>query len=75
MKLHQIQQRLIEAFPGSEVEVTDLTGTKDHIEVVIAAPQFAALPRIQQHQAVMKVFAEELKTEEIHALSIRSKSL
>jgi stress-induced morphogen len=32
------------------------------------------MSRIQMHQAVMKVFDPELKTGEVHALSIRAKA-
>lgn len=72
MSPEQMKQRLMQAFPDGEVEVTDLTGTQDHYEVYVSSKQFAGLPRIQQHQKVMAAFAAELKTGEVHALSIRT---
>ena len=66
-------ERLQKAYPDGSVEVVDLTGTQDHWEVTVESTAFKNLSRIQQHQAVMAVFGPELKTGEVHALSIRTK--
>ena len=73
MSPEQLKSRLHLAYPGEPVEVTDLTGTHDHYEVYVESSKFQGLSRIEQHQAVMAVFAPELKTGEVHALSIRTK--
>lgn len=75
MKPETMKQRLKETFQDGLVEVVDLTGTEDHYEVFIESKQFKGLSRIQQHQKVMAVFSPELKTGEVHALSIRTKIL
>ncbi|WP_235044599.1 BolA/IbaG family iron-sulfur metabolism protein [Pseudobdellovibrio exovorus] len=71
-----MKQRLIQAYPdadaNTEIEVIDLTGTADHWEVSVKSSAFQGLTRIEQHQHVMKAFAAELKTGEVHALSIRT---
>ena len=75
MKIEEMKQRLIEAYPDanpSDIQVFDLTGTSDHWEVAVSSKQFAGLSRIEQHQHVMKAFAAELKTGEVHALSIKT---
>lgn len=72
MSPDQMKQRLSEFFPGSLVQVTDLTGTEDHYEVYVRSSKFNGQSRIEQHQTVMAAFAEELKTGEVHALSIRT---
>lgn len=76
MKIEEIKQRLIEAYPDAhtenEIMVHDLTGTSDHWEVSIQSSAFKGLSRIEQHQHVMKAFAPELKTGEVHALSIKT---
>jgi stress-induced morphogen len=72
MQAEQIKARLIETFPDAEVAVRDLTGTQDHWQVQISTNSFQGLSRIQQHQAVMKVFDPELKTGEVHALSLKT---
>lgn len=73
MSPQEMKSRLEQAYPGGAVEVVDLTGTQDHYEVFVESPAFAGLSRIQQHQHVMAVFGPELKTGEVHALSIRTK--
>ncbi len=73
MTLEMMKDRLLQAYPDSTVEVFDLTGTQDHWEVVVESQAFQGLSRIQQHQAVMAVFGPELKTGEVHALSIKTK--
>ncbi len=75
MKLEQMKQRLTENFPDGKIEVYDLTGGEDHWEVAIESSAFQGLTRIQQHQKVMACFAPELKTGEVHALSIKTKLL
>lgn len=66
--------RLESAFPQGQVEVRDLTGTEDHYEVYVKSSLFAGLSRMEQHQKVMAAFAAELKTGEVHALSIRTQA-
>lgn len=72
MSPEQMKSRLQQHFPESAVEVVDLTGTEDHYEVFVKSNAFAGLTRIQAHQKVMGAFAAELKTGEVHALSIRT---
>jgi stress-induced morphogen len=76
MKIEEMKQRLIQAYPDSnpitEIEVFDLTGTSDHWEVSVKSSAFKDLSRLEQHQHVMKAFAPELKTGEVHALSIKT---
>lgn len=73
MTQEQMKERLEKAYPDGAIEVVDLTGTSDHWEVTIESSAFNGLSRIQQHQHVMSVFQPELKTGEVHALSIRTK--
>ena len=73
MTQEQMLKRLQEAFPNSKIEVFDLTGTQDHWEVHVTSNLFAGLPRIQQHKLVMAAFDAELKTGEVHALTMKTK--
>lgn len=72
MTQEQMEERLKTAYPDCDLVVTDLTGTQDHWEVRIASKDFSGMSRIQQHKAVMSVFDPELKTGEVHALSIKT---
>jgi stress-induced morphogen len=71
MTSEAMEKRLREKYPDAEVAVLDMTGTENHFEVRIRSQALANLPRIAQHKAVMAVFAEELKTGEVHALAIK----
>lgn len=73
MTEQEMKARLVGAYPDGNIEVVDLTGTQDHWEVFVESTKFAGLNRIQQHQHVMAVFGPELKTGEVHALSIKTK--
>ena len=72
MSPDQMKQRLAENFPGAEVTVQDTTGTEDHYDVSVRSPVFKGLSRIEAHQKVMGAFGPELKSGEVHALSIRT---
>lgn len=72
MTPEQMKERLEKAYPGDEIEVHDLTGTHDHYAVTIISKVFSGLSRIDRQRHVMAVFDEELKTGEVHALTIRT---
>lgn len=75
MSPDQIKARLVEAFPGATaLEVQDLTGTEDHYQVYVCSPDFEGLSRVARHQKVMAAFDAELKSGEVHALSIRAET-
>lgn len=77
MTIEQMKQRLQAAYPASnpvtDIHVHDLTGTADHWQVEVKSEVFKGLSRIEQHQHVMNVFSAELKTGEVHALTIKTK--
>ena len=72
MTPEQVKQRLQETYPDGDVDVTDLTGTHDHYSVYIASTAFSGLSRIQRHKHVMAAFDAELKSGEVHALTIQT---
>ncbi|MFK8139216.1 MAG: BolA/IbaG family iron-sulfur metabolism protein [Bdellovibrionales bacterium] len=75
MNLDNMKERLETRFPDAEVKLADMTGGGDHIMLEISAKEFEGMPKIRQHQAVMAVFDEELKSGKLHALSIQSKAI
>ena len=56
---------------GSHVAVVDLTGTKDHYEATVVAEAFAAMNRVEQHQAVYGALGE-LMAGPVHALALKT---
>jgi stress-induced morphogen len=68
-----LKLRIEAAIPGSQADVTDLTGTGDHFRATVIAPEFAELSRIEQHRRVYAVFGADIGGP-IHALSLVTKA-
>lgn len=73
MTIEQIKSRLVSAYPDATVEVEDLTGTSDHIQVFIETVKFKGMSLLERHRQVMGLFDQELKSGEVHALTIKAK--
>ena len=70
--LAEVQRLIEQALPGATVEVSDQTGTADHLLAVVSAPQFAGLSRIDQHRLVKSAVRERMDDGSIHALSVKT---
>ena len=68
-----LKQRIEAAIPGSQAEVTDLTGGGDHFRATVVAPEFSGLTRLAQHRRVYDVFGAEIGGA-IHALSLQTRA-
>lgn len=53
------------------VTVTDLTGTFDHLGLLIVTDDFEGLPLIKQHRLVMDILSDVLK-KEVHAVQLKT---
>lgn len=53
------------------VEVYDMTGTADHLDILIVSDQFKGKSLIAQHQMIMDLLSESLKNE-IHAVKLKT---
>lgn len=70
--LAELKGMIEAALPGAEAEVTDETGTGDHIRATVTAPQFDGLSRIDQHRLVKAAVKERFDDGTIHALSVKT---
>lgn len=68
-----IVAKIKESISGSEVEVRDLTGTKDHYELTVVSPEFEGKPLIRRHRLVYEALSEEMEGP-IHALQLETKT-
>ena len=59
------------ALPDALIDVKDLGGG-DHLEVNVVSAKFSGLSLVQQHQLVYGALKNELKTETIHALALKT---
>ena len=58
--------------PDAQVLVEDLNGGGDHLEVNVVSTAFKGLSKVQQHQIIYKALQEELASEAIHALALKT---
>jgi stress-induced morphogen len=68
---NELHQKLLVAFPDAEVEVKDLTGTKDHYRARIVSSAFAGKSRIEQHRMVYAAVGEAMNGP-VHALALET---
>ncbi|HEX4336805.1 MAG TPA: BolA family transcriptional regulator [Polyangiaceae bacterium] len=69
----ELTQALKNAFPDSDVEVTDLTGTSDHYQAKIVSDAFEGKNRIAQHRMVYAALGDAMKGA-VHALALQTSS-
>jgi stress-induced morphogen len=68
----QVKAAIQRSLPDAAVEVDDLTGGGDHLQVKVVSDAFAGLNRIRQHQLVYSALRQELASEAIHALALQT---
>ena len=65
--INLIKQKIID----SEVFVENLKGD-DHLQVTVISSEFNGLSLVKQHQLVYSALKEELASEAIHALALKT---
>ena len=59
--------------PNSEIFVENLKGN-DHLQVTVVSSQFKGLSLVKQHQLIYSALKEELASEAIHALALKTET-
>ena len=59
--------------PDSQVKVENLKGN-DHLQVTVISSSFYGLSLVKQHQLVYAALKEELASEAIHALALKTET-
>jgi stress-induced morphogen len=67
----EITARITAAYPGAEVRLNDLTGTRDHWEAVIISEVFEGQRLIKRQQGVYGALGE-LMSGPIHAFTMQT---
>ena len=67
----ELTEALMHAFPDSEVDVTDLTGTSDHYQARIVSDAFQGKSRLEQHRMVYAALGDAMKGA-VHALALQT---
>ena len=63
---------LRQTMPDAQVQVYDMTGTMDHLEVFVLSKAFAGVSPLDRHRMVEKALAPARADGRIHALQIRT---
>lgn len=69
--LEEVKNLIEGKLAGSTVQVGDMTGTLDHLEILVISDEFKGKLLLDQHQMVMDILKESLK-EKIHAVKIKT---
>jgi stress-induced morphogen len=73
MEFENVKSIIKAGLTDAYVEVQDMTGTRDHLDLLIVSDQFIGLMLIKQHQLVMNLLSDSLKAE-IHAVQLKTMS-
>jgi stress-induced morphogen len=71
MDFQELKELIKTNLKDAEIEVTDLTGTQDHLGITVISDAFKGKMLLQQHQMIMDILKEKLKSE-IHAVKIKT---
>lgn len=72
--MEEVKALIESELPNSTVHVFDLTGTMDHLDIIVANDIFIGKALIDQHQMIMDILKESLK-EKVHAVKIKTMNM
>ena len=59
--------------PSAQISIENIKGN-DHLQVTVIASEFNGLSLVKQHQLIYSALKEELASEAIHALALKTKT-
>ncbi len=68
----QVHAAIRRVIPDAKVTIEDLTGGGDHLQVNVVSSAFKGLSLVRQHQIVYGALKEDLASEAIHALALKT---
>ena len=67
-------QYLHQSLSDAKVTVTDLTGTRDHLNVHVVSGMFQGKNLLDRHRMIYQALDEPMKDGRIHALEIKAQT-
>ena len=67
----EVIELITQKIPDSKVVVENLKGN-DHLQVTVVSSEFKGLSLVKQHQIVYSALKDELASETIHALALKT---
>ena len=71
MSAGALEQKIRQALPDAQIEITDLRGDGDHYAARVVSPSFKGKTRVQQHKMVYDAI-EGGMGDELHALALQT---
>lgn len=71
--ISEIESKIKEKVKTTHIEVIDLRGG-DHIQVILVSPDFENKSLVEQHKIVYDILSNEMGSNEIHALTLKTYS-
>lgn len=71
MEFENVKNIIKSGLTDAYVEVHDMTGTKDHLDILIVSDEFKGKMLREQHQLIMNLLKDSLKTD-IHAVQLKT---
>ena len=59
--------------PSAQISIENIKGN-DHLQVTVIASEFNGLSLVKQHQLIYSALKEELASEAIHALALKTET-
>ena len=69
----EIERKIKEKIKTIHLEIIDLRGG-DHIQAIVVSPDFENKTLVEQHKMVYDILRNEMKSNEIHALTLKTYS-
>ena len=69
----QIEEKIKQKLKTVFLEVVDLRGG-DHIQAIVVSVEFEGKSLVEQHKIIYDIFSNEMKSNEIHALTLKTYS-
>lgn len=69
MNVREIEKKIRRGIPDARVEVV---GEDAHFSALVVSPAFEGKSRIEQHQMVYALLREEMASQAVHALQLRT---
>ncbi|MFZ9001152.1 MAG: BolA/IbaG family iron-sulfur metabolism protein [Bacteriovoracaceae bacterium] len=73
MNFAELENLIKENLKDATVEISDLTGTGDHLGLSITSNEFKGKNLLAQHRMVMDILKEELK-DRLHAVKLKTQT-
>lgn len=73
IELSEIKKKIENGLKTSFVQIVDLRGG-DHIQAIIVSEEFINKSLVEQHKKIYDILDSEMKSNEIHALSLKTYS-